>query len=260
MPARVLAECGPDAQIVAAEQVTVGGIMGFLARQHYEVTVVVPDHSVASARPSSSAGLATLLDDADEAEAQLQQAAAISTHSEQFDVLMDSLSFTEPPTAPARVAPPLMNAAGDLVALVGVWLDPLGVAVSMAASVNATVCIAGTVAAAGLERVDGRRSALGARASGVRSGRGTIVAVGLGSGRRGITVSGDMLRSIAADQVWVVVDASRKPEDTANWVAAVANVCPVVAMAVVGRHDTATPDSVDALGWPVGWVHGTSIG
>lgn len=40
--ARVRQECGPDARIVRAERVRSGGVAGFFAREHYELTVEVP--------------------------------------------------------------------------------------------------------------------------------------------------------------------------------------------------------------------------
>ncbi len=40
---RVREEMGPDATIVRAERVRTGGIAGFFAREHYELTVEVPD-------------------------------------------------------------------------------------------------------------------------------------------------------------------------------------------------------------------------
>lgn len=40
---RVREEMGPDAKIVRAERVRTGGIAGFFAREHYELTVEVPD-------------------------------------------------------------------------------------------------------------------------------------------------------------------------------------------------------------------------
>ena len=39
---RVRAEHGHDARIVHAEQITVGGIRGYFAKRHVEVTVEVP--------------------------------------------------------------------------------------------------------------------------------------------------------------------------------------------------------------------------
>lgn len=41
--ARVRAEMGPGARIVKAEKVRTGGVAGFFAREHYELTVEVPD-------------------------------------------------------------------------------------------------------------------------------------------------------------------------------------------------------------------------
>ncbi|MET0955431.1 MAG: hypothetical protein ABWY68_05730, partial [Cryobacterium sp.] len=84
LQARVLAEHGDAARIVAAEQVTVGGIRGFFAKRHVEVTVEVPvtelrqvpgERRRAAHRRdelSTRLGIAALLDEADEAEALLQ--------------------------------------------------------------------------------------------------------------------------------------------------------------------------------------------
>lgn len=72
---RVLREHGTQARIVAAEKVTVGGIRGIFAREHYEVTVEVPARTRRGAHvldPSRRAGIAALLADADNAEVQLR--------------------------------------------------------------------------------------------------------------------------------------------------------------------------------------------
>lgn len=80
----VRATHGAAARIVAAQRVTVGGVAGFFARKHYEVTVEVPDVGVdlpvARVRittpvPSERAGIAALLASADEAEDALQAGA-----------------------------------------------------------------------------------------------------------------------------------------------------------------------------------------
>ncbi|PXA67406.1 hypothetical protein CTB96_11755 [Cryobacterium arcticum] len=83
LQARVLAEHGDAARIVAAEQVTVGGIRGFFAKRHVEVTVEVPVTELRQApgerrraahrrdELSTRLGIAALLDEADEAEALL---------------------------------------------------------------------------------------------------------------------------------------------------------------------------------------------
>lgn len=47
----VLAEHGEQARLVSAERITVGGIAGFLARRHYEVTVELPPPPVPLGAP-----------------------------------------------------------------------------------------------------------------------------------------------------------------------------------------------------------------
>ena len=87
LQARVVAEHGDGARIIAAEQVTVGGIRGFFAKRHIEVTVEVPADEpaeilveVPSGRRRASRardelstrlGIAALLDEADDAESLL---------------------------------------------------------------------------------------------------------------------------------------------------------------------------------------------
>ncbi|TFD87325.1 hypothetical protein E3T61_16075 [Cryobacterium lactosi] len=128
LQARVLAEHGDGARIIAAEQVTVGGIRGFFAKRHIEVTVEVPDAPVqvlvergsqrrraARVRDEMTTrlGIAALLDEADAAETLLrtdpasprraarESAAApdVSTGTPDFARLMDELTFA---TSPAR--------------------------------------------------------------------------------------------------------------------------------------------------------------
>ena len=81
---RVRAEMGPDARIIKAERIRTGGIAGFFAREHYELTVEVPEkrragrgvrrppHAevVGSVGPGDATGLAALLAAADAAESQ----------------------------------------------------------------------------------------------------------------------------------------------------------------------------------------------
>jgi len=64
--ARVRQECGPDARIVRAERVRSGGVAGFFAREHYELTVEVP----------VPRGIDALVDAADEDELALAGGAA----------------------------------------------------------------------------------------------------------------------------------------------------------------------------------------
>lgn len=113
---RIRLDHGEDALIVSAEKVTVGGIKGFFARQHYEVTVEVPPRRRAAHALDLPArlGIAALLDDADEEESQLRPRAAavppatpVSTESDGFAALMDELTF-----ATARAEPPVRPPAG----------------------------------------------------------------------------------------------------------------------------------------------------
>ena len=104
LKAQVLAEHGPDAKIIAAEKVTVGGIRGFFAREHYEVTVELPVPSVRGQHAldqKARAGIAALLADAELAESQMHSSQVrgkapelhVSTHTDQFAVIMDNLTF-----------------------------------------------------------------------------------------------------------------------------------------------------------------------
>ena len=333
LKARILAEHGADARIVAAERVTVGGIRGFFARRHIEVTVEVPARTRRAAHSrldvQARLGIAALLDDADAAEAGLHRAAApvapprLSTATDGFATLMDALTFAtqEPPapvvltpaaptlapftlaatsddgpkkpTAPARRAgdhvpaqqvtrrrdarlreseqaaveaavPRPLGGVGDLVLVVG-WQDAaLRVAQELAAAHGpAEVLVAGTIgagtpAATGLEVVRDRRMALQARARGVEQGHAGILAFGLGADLAMADIHAALLATLGADQVWLVVDAGRKPADTARWVAEVTRSVQVDVIAVTGYDTTASPETVDELMIPIGWVDGAS--
>lgn len=289
---QAFAEHGPLARIIAAELVTVGGIRGFFAQRHYEVTVEVPpDPPVRTGRRSAvrvpaperkGSGIAALLAEADDAEAFLHgvdvQEPSVSTDSNLFAALMDDLIFNTDAASkvsagqPAAVPVPApATRPGDLTVVVGLGADALNVARSMAeelvsdrhrrAAVRAIGDREGTGRRVardgepGLEagKVTDRLAAAALRAGGVEGGFPVFVAVGL---------AGDVVENVAAvaglgaDQVWVVVDAGRKPMDTAAWVSAVTREAAVTAVAVVGTATTSSPQSVNALGIPVGWVDG----
>ncbi|MCI4658661.1 hypothetical protein [Cryobacterium zhongshanensis] len=352
LKARILAEHGADARIVSAERVTVGGIRGFFARRHYEVTVEVPERRrrAAHAQPvrmvalerdepggdgadasgdvvpgrAARLGILALLEDADGADdagtlgrqRPAVQAPLLSTGSAGFAQLMDELTFTvsepvpepipesasgpasgplpgsvraaepsghateagaprdagmyrRPATLVPRAGPPVQRPAGptavprpfthpgDLVVLVGTPAETLRVAGMMAAMDGAAeVLVAGSVVSEGARRVDDRRSALAARAGGVARGRTCFLAFGIGETPGDREYLGGDLLMVGADQTWVVVDAGRKPSDTADWVGLVAAVIPIDAVAVVGSATTSSPETVDDLGIPVGWVDG----
>jgi hypothetical protein len=276
---RVFAEHGSAARIVSAEKVTTGGIRGFFAKQHFEVIVELPDPGRRAAHRqldmSARLGIAALLDDADAAEAQLHgdaPEAAVSTGSPDFARLMDDLTFTVAPEAaapepavptptpalPAPLAKPSQR-TGDLVLIVGADQDAFVVARSMAAMASSpAVYVGGSLI--GATRVDDRRTSLAARAVGVAGGHSVFAAFGLGPGARDAADRAAAIAGIGADQVWLAVDAGRKPDDTARWVKMVAAVVPIHAVAVQGADATSSPDTVNTLGLPIGWRDGRPVG
>jgi len=297
LKAKVLAEHGPRARIIAAEKVTIGGIGGFLARHHYEVTVELPQRGRRAAPVEadlpSRAGIGALLASAEEAENNLRPGAPIlpdvSTGSNAFAELMADLSqntgaparpagpvpFAFPQLSPAahdggaapdraaarpgqEVPVPLVG-AGDLVIVVGLGQDPMLVCESMAAAAGFSaqaLRAGGGVDGSGVGRAGDRRAVATARAAGVLAGHPVFLAYGIGRGVSELARHTTLIAALAPDQLWVAVDAGRKPEDTAAWVGAVRGAAEVQALAVEGLEGTATPQSVNSLGLPVGWLDG----
>lgn len=133
----------------------------------------------------------------------------------------------------APLLPPAVRQSdGDLIALVG---RPGDVA----------VVVHGFATAHGLALTDAadRRSGILARAAGVQDGQAVLADVSWPDRA--------VLEGLAPDQVWVVVDAGRKHEDTAAMVRDVAGVAAVAGIVVVGAGETSTPDTVHLLGLPV---------
>ena len=160
---------------------------------------------------------------------------------------------------PTQSRTPLLPSrlAGDLVLLVGLRTDALRVAHSLSGRFGpASVCVGGTITLKSALRVSGRREAAQARADGVHNGCSVFVAYGIEPG----TDVNTALRDIGADQVWVVVDAGRKHEDTRLWVQNLASTVNVHAVAAFGLATTLTPESVQDLGVPVGWADGLLLG
>jgi hypothetical protein len=120
---------------------------------------------------------------------------------------------------------------------------------------GADVRTAGELTAYGHLHLDGRHSATAARAHAVETEQTVLAAFGLGKARHTLARL-QAITALSPDQVWAVVDAGRKPEDTARWVSLLLARFDVAAVAVVGSADTATPGSVAALGLPVGWIDG----
>ncbi len=131
-------------------------------------------------------------------------------------------------------------------------------AMSMASG-GADVRTAGELSAYGHLHVDGRQSATAARAHAVVTERTVLVAFGLGKARNALARV-QSVAALSADQVWVVVDAGRKHEDTARWVGVLSAQLNVTAVAVVGASETGSPESVNGLALPVGWIDGRPAG
>ncbi|WP_138445284.1 hypothetical protein [Sinomonas susongensis] len=272
---------GSDARIVSADRVLDSGLGGLLGRRHIEATVVLPDPVVRllpAVEPDiphalgARAGIAALLDDADTAEDRLRTSAfpaaaspapAVSTEAEDFDALLERLRGEM--EAPAERVPVLLGGAGDLVLVIGPGETPFSVVRSMAARepgayspVSAGETPAGEPPAG--ERLEEDwphledvRDATAARAQGVESSTAVLAALRL----RAFDRLGSQLGRAAAlrpDQVWLAVDARHKPDETAEWVEAARSRFSVTALAVVGALETLSPQTVNSLGIPVGWV------
>jgi len=266
LTARVRSEFGASARIVSASEVRVGGVGGFFARRYVDVVVDVPTApSVATRSRTGAIGLAALLEEAE----RLEQSGAtrpgvptvpvVSTQSEDFDRLMTDLrSYSDlAPNAgliEAAGIPKLHDEPGGLVVFVGLGDDAMVVARSLARSVRwSDLRMGGRILGDALPRVDDRRAAAEFRAHCIAVGSVGLLAWGVGIGTAGLQSSAPALRAIDADQIWLVVDASRKHEDTAAWVGALRASLPATAIAVLHGVETATPDSVNALGLPIGW-------
>jgi hypothetical protein len=267
--ARIMAEHGPHAKIVVVRAVTSGGIQGFFAQRRYEVEVDVPDGTARDAHSfdlPSRAGIAQLLDGADTAERAhyLDSIPTLSTNSVDFDAIMADLTYNTAPIVPALEGPALLRYAplsspGDLVAVVGLGNDALGIANDMAAVGSHLLRTAGVANHPDVEPVADRRGALAVRAGGVREEHSVFVALGIP--RSGADAdSEETLRYLEPDQVWVAVDAGRKADDTERWVRAVQHLVHVDAVAVFGSEWTASPKTVHGLGLQVGWVESGSVG
>ena len=265
MKAQILAEHGPHARIISAEKVTQGGIGGFLARRYVEVVVDVPPRVAARhVRVDSAArmGIASLLDDADAAEGGARDAfpeLELSTNAVGFEAVVAELTtraglgagatFALPqPTVPYRMPP---TAPGDLTLFIGLGDDTLRAARGVASllGIDVELRAGGTVGLEHSDAIRDRRSAASARADAVGARHAVFVAYGLDPAVDATVV----LQAIAADQVWAVVDAGRKHDDTARWLGDIVTVVAVERLAIVGAHRTATPETVDALGIPIGW-------
>jgi hypothetical protein len=265
----VRAEYDPRATIIATEAVTTGGISGFFAQRHYEVTVEVPDDTAQDAHNtfdlSTRVGIAALLEDADNAELNTHYepaAPTLSTASVDFAAIMADLTrnITVAPEALSPDGPEPLTGAGDLVAIIGLGDDPLRVARRMVEAVGDTALrTASDLSVAGVGHVDDRRTLLAARAAGVEGNHSIVVAFRLNASSIDVATT-DAIRRLQADQLWVVVDVSRKTSDTEGWVRGVQAAVAVDGVTAWAREFTLTPESVTELGLPVRWVEPGSVG
>jgi hypothetical protein len=265
---------GSKARIISAERVTEGGIAGLFARHYFEVTVEVPDVPSGQAPrpapdpaarpvpetpagPPTSPGLTALLQSADDAEAAERPQPRVSTASRSFDDMLTDLTSSvvedlpaAPPTVPVPVTGP-----GKVLLVVGLGNNAVETARTMGAALSDAVEIrtAGAVRAAGLDHTVGRLGLAAARTAAQLAGRTVLVAFGL---RADGAVPAPALSDLDADQVWLAVDAARKPADTAVWVRKVTWSLGVDALAVLGSQETMTPQTVNELDIPIGWLDG----
>lgn len=261
-------EYGAGAKIIAAERVRVGGIFGSTT---YQAVVEVPSASAVSPGPQVPAypavrrhAIGDLLDDANEQEAAFHAAKAptVSTSSPEFEAILDSVSARSTveeavgliPTLPSGYVPSMSVQAGDLVVLAGVGDSAARSAELIAASLpTGALIVAGGAGSGGAARVEGSGEAMKARARGVLARQPVLVAYSLGTCLTA-QLHAPGMKTLAADQTWLVVDVARKAEDTKAWVDAVAPSAGVTALAVVGTQETGSPRSARKLGIPVGWV------
>jgi hypothetical protein len=211
------------------------------------------------------AGVAALLADADTAEAAMHTTLRpapplpeVSTGSESFGTLVDQLSTAtsahEPGPESDGAIPAPLAAPGDAVLVIGLGSDALVTARSMASATgSSSVKTAGSFRVEGTEHLVGRQGLMSARAAGVIAGEAVFIAFGLGADG---SLRANALAEMQADQVWVVVDATRKPPDTVAWVRKAGWATSLNALAVIGSENTLTPATVNDLDLPIGWIDG----
>jgi hypothetical protein len=138
--------------------------------------------------------------------------------------------------------------------IVGLGPDALTVARSMAASAkSAVVRTAGSFRAEGCGHLVSRDGLTSVRADAVIAGQTVFVAFGLGADG---TVRAPALTEMNPDQIWLAVDATRKPSDTLAWTRRAGWAMKTEALAVLNGQNTQTPQSVNELELPIGWLDG----
>lgn len=234
-------------------------------------------------RETLRSGLAHLLADADDGDRAIASTPTlVSTQKPDFDLVLERVSESmgtapvagatsatamepAPVVEPGGLAvepggivgvPAPSGRAGDLVVLVGVRDHPLRTAWTMAQSLpdGAVIRTAGDHRQEGVDHliIDGNEITK-VQALAAIEGKPLLVAFSVGQRR---SSNAAILSSVRADQLWLVVDATHKPADTQAWVRQASWFSVPTAVAVLGSTETATPETVNELGYPVGWVDG----
>jgi hypothetical protein len=269
----------PGASVREAQRIPGGGFGKWKKPDRFQATVDLP---ATAAEPGfefdteSRIGIAALLDASDKDEDRF--AGRVPAPSD-FDAVMRDLdevvrpaaTGVQPPVArpveraeflavvgPSAVSivPPTPGKLpGDLIIVVGLPADAAAVAQQMAKRFGpAEARPAGSVKMRGKDPLTDRRSTLQARADAVEKQKVIFCAYGFDGSGDGV---GAAVAALHPDQVWAVVDAGRKTEDTARWVNDLAAAAEVTALAVVGTTSTSSPQTVNQLGLPVGWSDGS---
>ncbi len=162
----------------------------------------------------------------------------------------------ESSAAESTLVPRPSTRPGDVIVLAGLRDQPLNTAWSMAKQLQtgAELLTAGDHRYNGLSHVFlDSVEVKKAKARAAEGGKPLLIAFSFG--QRGSSKL-SILGSVHSDQLWLVVDAAHKLDDTQSWVSRACRYAVPDALAVVGVTDTATPESVNALKIPVGWVDG----
>ncbi len=257
---------GVDAPALSTQS---GGFASVLDGLRIDVEPMPAFGAGAAARPPSNARPAWAMPDAQTTPAPARRAerVAVATRpagpivvSRLDDPPAEEIVFAQP-VPRSRVGkvreglPPAQRTRpGDLLVVVGLGDDAVRVALDVRDRLQTGyVCDGGAVEGNTRRRVDDRRDSLAARAYGVRSGQPVIVAYGIADGD---VAAGrfEGLTNIDGDQVWAVVDATRKHLDTKRWLDDLRRRVQVDAIASIRVPLTSTPETLAQLGLPEAWT------
>lgn len=249
-------EYGNRARILSAEKIIEGGLLGFGAKVSIEALIEIDGGSTkTSATPDlpNRSGIARLLAQAEELDAVpvAPERQLISTSTESFDAVLHDLTERYDTEGHDSVPHPSVK-PGDLILVVGFADTALKTALSMSHATGAEVRTSGSHRANGIGHVLlGGNGIIQVQALAAVAGKSLIVAYSLGDA---FPTNLNDLTGARPDQMWVVVDASAKIEDTERWVQKVGWAIPINAIAAYGTERTSSPHTVNTLNLPIGWV------